>query len=72
LYYATAFLTFNTVTAFFAGNLMAAEINYGTETISDCEIKGVYEANSWYLEEKSYGHSIGPTYPQKDIIRFET
>jgi hypothetical protein len=51
---------------------MAAEINYGTETISDCEIKGVYEANSWYLEEKSYGHSTGPTYPQKDIIRFET
>lgn len=52
----------------FAGNLMAAEINYGTETISDCEIEGVYIANSWYLE-KDVGDNTGPAYPKKDSIR---
>jgi hypothetical protein len=55
----------------FAGNLMAAEINYGTETISECEIKGVYEANSWYLEGNSDGN-IGPAYPRNDIITCDT
>jgi predicted Zn-dependent protease len=34
-------------------NLMAEKINDGTETISECEIKGVYEANSWYLEDNN-------------------
>jgi len=55
----------------FAGNLMAAETNYGTETISDCEIKGVYEANSWYLEKAS-GDSTGPAYPENKSIRCDT
>jgi len=29
---------------FKSGNLMEAQINYGTETISEYEISGVYEA----------------------------
>ena len=50
----------------FDGNLMAAQINDGTETISECEIEGVYEANSWYLENS--GGNTGPTYPKDDSI----
>jgi predicted Zn-dependent protease len=51
----------------FDGNLMAAQIDYGTETISECEISGVYEANSWYLE-KDDGVNTIPTYPSDDNI----
>ena len=53
----------------FDGNLMAALINGGTETISECEIKGVYEANSWYLEDNDDGGSNTiPAYPKDDSI----
>ena len=55
----------------FDGNLMAAQIDYGTETISDCEISGVYEANSWYLE-KDDGDNTIPTYPSDDSIICDT
>ena len=51
----------------FDGNLMAEQINSGTETISECEISAVYEANSWYLENDNGGNTI-PTYPKTNNI----
>jgi predicted Zn-dependent protease len=37
----------------FAGNLMTEQVNDGTGTIADCEIKAVNEANQWKLEDNS-------------------
>ena len=37
----------------FDGNLMADSVNDGTDTISDCEIKAVVEANYWKLGENN-------------------
>jgi hypothetical protein len=51
----------------FDGNLMAEQISSGTETISECEIRSVYKANSWYLE-KDNGGNASPTYPKTDSI----
>ena len=53
----------------FDGNLMAALINDGTQ-ISECEIKGVYEANGWYLEDNDDddGSNTIPAYPKDDSI----
>ena len=57
----------------FDGNLMAALINDGTEIISECEIKGVYEANSWYLKDNDDDSSNTiPTYPKDDSITCDT
>jgi hypothetical protein len=50
------------------GNLMAALINDGTETISECEIKGVYEANGWYLEDNDDNSNTIPAYPKDNSI----
>lgn len=44
----------------FAGNLMTEQVNDGTETIADCEIKAVNEANQWKLEDHS-DHLYAPT-----------
>jgi predicted Zn-dependent protease len=52
----------------FDGNLMAALINDGTETISECEIKGVYEANGWYLEDNDDNSNTIPAYPKDNSI----
>ena len=43
----------------FDGNLMAQEVNAGTDNISDCEIKAVIEANYWKLG----GYNQDNTYP---------
>jgi hypothetical protein len=51
----------------FDGNLMAEQIKSGIEAISECEIRGVYEANSWYLE-KDTGGNTSPTYPKTSSI----
>lgn len=51
----------------FDGNLMAEQINSGTETISECEIRSVYKANSWYLEKDNDG-DISPKYPKTNSI----
>jgi len=57
----------------FDGNLMAALINDGTETISECEVKGVYEANGWYFEDNDDDSSNTiPTYPKDDSIVCDT
>jgi predicted Zn-dependent protease len=57
----------------FDGNLMAALINDGTKTISACEIKGVYEANSWYLKDNDDdGSNTIPAYPKDDSITCDT
>ena len=37
----------------FEGNLMTELVNDGTETIDDCEIKSVNEANQWKLKDGS-------------------
>jgi predicted Zn-dependent protease len=44
----------------FAGNLMTEQVNDGTGTIADCEIKAVNEANQWNLEDHS-DHPYAPT-----------
>ena len=44
----------------FAGNLMTEQVNDGTGTIADCEIKAVNEANQWKLEDNS-DHPYAPT-----------
>jgi len=51
----------------FDGNIMAAQINDGTDTISECEISGVFEANRWYLQDNDDGSNI-PEYPRYDTI----
>jgi predicted Zn-dependent protease len=43
----------------FDGNLMALRVNDGTDTISECEIKAVIEANYWKLG----GYNRDNTYP---------
>jgi hypothetical protein len=37
----------------FDGNLMAENVNDGTDIISDCEVKAVVEANYWKLGDKN-------------------
>ena len=37
----------------FDGNLMAESVNDGTDTISECEIKAVIEANYWKLGDEN-------------------
>jgi predicted Zn-dependent protease len=49
----------------FAGNLMTEQVNDGTETIADCEIKAVNEANQWKLED----HSDHPYTPTKSKVQ---
>lgn len=49
----------------FAGNLMTEQINDGTGTIADCEIKAVNDANQWKLED----HSDHPYAPTKSRVR---
>lgn len=53
----------------FEGNLMAERVNDGTETISECEIKAVIEANYWKLGHKR--DNTYPIYPDKDSMTCE-
>ena len=55
----------------FDGNLMAALIDDGTKTISACEIKGVYAANGWYLEDNDSSSTI-PAHLKDDSITCDT
>ena len=48
----------------FGGNLMAALINDGTDTISECEIKAVLQANQWKL----IADDMQPDIPKKNGI----
>jgi predicted Zn-dependent protease len=48
----------------FAGNLMTEQVNDGTGTIADCEIKAVNEANQWKLD-----HSDHPYAPTKSKVQ---
>jgi hypothetical protein len=60
----------------FDGNLMAEMVNDGTETISECEINAVYEANGWFLKEENYDDTsnirANPTSPTINSIRCNT
>lgn len=47
----------------FDGNLMALRVNDGTDTISECEIKAVIEANYWKLGGFN-GDNTYPSYPK--------
>jgi hypothetical protein len=51
----------------FDGNLMAERIKDGTETISECEIRAVVEANQWRLSGGG-GDNTNPYYPQDDSV----
>jgi predicted Zn-dependent protease len=46
----------------FDGNLMAQRVNDGTDTISECEIKAVVEANYWKLGDYNRENTY-PYYP---------
>ena len=56
----------------FDGNLMAERINYGTGTVSECEIDAVIEANYWKLgDEEGDDDDVGnnnPDRPRYDSI----
>jgi predicted Zn-dependent protease len=53
----------------FDGNLMAEQINDGTDTISECEIKAVTEANYWKLGNHNNGVGVSyPNYPTDDNV----
>ena len=54
----------------FDGNLMAERVNDGTETISECEIKAVTEANHWKLGAYNRDNTY-PGYHEDDRITCE-
>jgi hypothetical protein len=51
----------------FDGNLMAEMVNYGTATVSKCEINAVIEANYWKLGDNGDDNSI-PNNPRDDSV----
>jgi hypothetical protein len=55
---------------------MAEMVNDGKETISECEINVVYEANGWVLKEGNYDDTsnirANPTFPTINSIRCDT
>jgi len=51
----------------FDGNLMAEMVNYGTATVSECEINAVIEANYWKLGDNDED-DIGPDNPRYDSV----
>ena len=51
----------------FDGNLMAEMVNYGTATISECEINAVIEANYWKLGDNDE-ENIDPDNPRHDSV----
>ena len=51
----------------FDGNLMAERVNEGTETVSECEVKAVMEANYWKLGDDNRDNTY-PNYPEDDNI----
>lgn len=52
----------------FDGNLMAEMVNYGTATVSECEINAVIEANYWKLGDNGDDDSIDPDSPRYDSV----
>jgi hypothetical protein len=51
----------------FDGNLMAEMVNYGTATVSECEINAVIEANYWKLGDNGE-ENIDPDNPRYDSV----
>ena len=51
----------------FDGNLMAERVNEGTETVSECEVKAVMEANYWKLGDDNRDNTY-PNYPEDNNI----
>lgn len=51
----------------FDGNLMAEMVNYGTATVSECEINAVIEANYWKLGDDG-DNNIDPDAPRYDGV----
>jgi predicted Zn-dependent protease len=51
----------------FDGNLMAEMVNYGTATVSECEINAVIEANYWKLGDNG-DDNIDPDRPRYDTV----
>jgi Matrixin len=54
----------------FDGNLMAERIKDGIDTISECEIRTVVEANQWRLSNDN-GDDTNPCYPNHDSVSCE-
>ena len=52
----------------FDNNLMAARVNHGTGSVSECEIKAVIEANYWKLGQIEEDNNLMPHYPQQDSV----
>ena len=55
----------------FDGNLMAERVNEGTETVSECEVKAVTQANYWKLGDDNRDNTY-PNYPEDDNIVCES
>jgi predicted Zn-dependent protease len=51
----------------FDGNLMAERVDEGTDTVSECEVKAVMEANYWKLGDDNRDNTY-PNYPEDDNI----
>jgi predicted Zn-dependent protease len=52
----------------FDGNLMAERVNDGTDTISECEIKSVIEANYWKLGDNNRDNTYHSDPKEQSII----
>jgi Matrixin len=52
----------------FDGNLMAAQVNRGTGSVSGCEVQAVYTANEWWFEKPSESQPLYIRQPTNDHI----
>lgn len=55
----------------FDGNLMVAQVNRGSGSVSDCEIKAVYTANEWWFERPSGSRLLYIRGPMTDYLDCE-
>ena len=52
----------------FDGNLMAAQVNRGSGSVSGCELEAVYTANEWWFEKPSGSQPLYMRQPLTDHI----
>ena len=48
--------------------LMAAQVNRGSGTVSDCEIDAVYKANEWWFEKSTEGRLLYIRHPNTEHV----
>jgi hypothetical protein len=52
----------------FDGNLMAAQVNRGSGSVSNCEVDAVYSANEWWFKNQSGSQPLFMRQPTADHI----